>query len=169
MALDYVKAACVAILLSNDFKHIHFHANGEDFDKIHNLAEDYYNHLNDEADYLCELTMENHQSMVNPTMAMDKVAGWSPETGEEYEYSSCLQAISIKLNLYMEELHVLRTETPYEDVKSKLDDMIRWWRKELDYKMNKRSQVVTSSFRNAGSDDRTAQFIQEQIERNRRI
>jgi hypothetical protein len=69
----------------------------------------------------------------------------------------------------MEELHVLRTETPYEDVKSKLDDMIRWWRKELDYKMNKRSQVVTSSFRNAGSDDRTAQFIQEQIERNRRI
>lgn len=160
MAADYVKTACIAVVFTNDLKHIHLHANGDDFDKIHNLAEEYYNQMTEETDYLCELAIENGQSMVNPTKALEKATGWIPEDSESYDYGTCLSAINVKLALYIESLYQLRDAVTFEDVKSKLDDIIRNWKKELAYKMAKRSNIASHSFVHSGIDDRTTQYAQ---------
>ena len=161
----YAKTAYMAILFANDMKHVHLHSAGEDFDKIHNLAEDYYYRASSDSDYLCELAVENKDSVVNPTLALSAVGNdWTPETGEDYNYAACLEVIKAKLAKYLQELTELRRETPFEDVKSKLDDMLRMWRKELEYKTAKRSQVNTSNFIKSDSDERTAQYAQQHLQ-----
>ena len=158
---DYVKAACVAILFTNDLKHIHLHSAGEDFDKIHNLAEDYYNKMTEDSDYLCELAIENGENMVNPTRALEIVKEWQPEDEENYDYNHCLSAINSKLNMYLEALATLRHEEEQLDIQSKLDDIVRGWKKELEYKMYKRSQFVTTSFVKSDVDERTAEYAKK--------
>lgn len=161
---QYAKTAHIAILFANDMKHVHIHSAGEDFDKIHNLAEDYYCRLSLDSDYLCELAVENKESIVNPILVLSAVGDeWTPETEETYDYKSCLEVIKLKLAKYIQELIKLRQETPYEDVKSRLDDILRVWRKELEYKTAKRSQVNTSSFIKSSSDERTTQYAQQYL------
>lgn len=142
---DYIRLACVSILFANDMKHIHLHSVGKNFDRIHKLTEEYYNQVSDESDYLCELAIENGQSMVNPTQAGTKVPEWIPESGSEYGYADAVAAINTKLSMYLRELEVVRDSSVYEDIKSKLDDMMRYWNKELRYKMVQRSKLDCSN------------------------
>lgn len=165
MDINFVRVACIATLFANDLKHIHLHAKGYDFDKIHNLAEEYYDKMTDEADYLCELAMEVGESMVNPTNANKVVTDWVVEQEDEYDYSSCLHVINSKLSLYINSLIQLRESTEFEDVKSKLDDITRDWKKELEYKMAKRSNVASNTFVHSGIDDRTVDYAQKYFNR----
>lgn len=158
---SYVKTACIAILFTNDLKHIHLHSAGEDFDKIHNLAEEYYDKMAEESDYLCELAIENGEPMVNPTRALEVVEEWQPEDEENYDYNHCLSAVNTKLTLYLRALTTLRHEEEQLDIQSKLDDIVRDWKKELEYKMAKRSQFATTSFVKSDVDDRTTEYAKQ--------
>lgn len=136
----FTKAACACVLFVNDMKHVHLHASGEDFDKIHDLCQAYYDKGSEESDYLAELAMEMKEPVPNFRYAGDYVS-WKSETAEAYDYAQCLNAVGLGIGSYVNFLSDLRnTTTTTEDMKSKLDDMIREWKKELDYKIKYRME-----------------------------
>ena len=136
----FVKAACACVLFVNDMKHVHLHAAGKDFDKIHNLCEEYYDKAGEESDYLAELAMEMKEQVPNFRYAGDYVS-WKSETAEAYDYAQCLTAVGLGIGSYVNFLSDLRNSSAAtEDMKSKLDDMIRDWKKELDYKIKQRME-----------------------------
>lgn len=138
----FVKAACAAILVSNDMKHIHLHASGEDFDKTHDLAGYCYDRISYECDYLAELAIENKENMPNFTLVGNLIQ-WAPQVALTYNYAQALQAITSGLTAYIGALEQLRNTAEIKpDVQSRLDDVIRDWRKELDYKMERRKETT---------------------------
>ena len=54
----FTKTALIAVLVNNDFHYMHLLSIGRDFDKSHNLAQDYYDMIDGEVDYLMELALE---------------------------------------------------------------------------------------------------------------
>ena len=65
----FTKTALIAVLVNNDFHYMHLLSIGRDFDKSHNLAQDYYDMLDGEVDYLMELALEVKAPIYNYTQA----------------------------------------------------------------------------------------------------
>ena len=143
MHLNYSKLTCVATLAANDIHHIHFNVKGYGFDRIHNIANDYYVKLGEEVDYLAELALENKQPVPNLTLAAKCVEQWPVLTDLCYDYDSAVRAICKVLTCYVNYLTALR-ETAEDDVASKLDEFIRSWNKEVHYKMEHRLECCDS-------------------------
>lgn len=152
----YIEAFEIAVLLSNDLKHVHFHSFGEDFDKTHDLTSSYYKLVDEDVDTLAEIALEVGEEIPNPTNA--RVEGWKAEDQEKYEYGEALTLIKRKLAVYLNALEALRSETPYEDVKSRLDEILGTWKKELNYKLKRRSGVAVNTFVPSAIDGRTVQY-----------
>lgn len=136
----FTKAVCQAVAFTNDMKHIHLHAAGKDFDKTHNLAQDLYDKTSDECDYLAEMALEYAEEVPNFSDAV-AVIGYQPSRKTSYTYGEALEEIIARLSAYIVSLQELRnTSGVTDDVQSKLDDMVRDWKVELQYKMSKRSE-----------------------------
>jgi len=134
----FTKSSCMAVLVSNDIHYIHFMAKGEDFDKIHLLAEEYYKQLEEETDFLYELAIEYEQPIVNYSSALKQIKDYDIEEEDQYDYEDAVHLIMFKLELYVDCLIELQKKVQEEDVKSKLDDIIRKWNKEINYKLKRR-------------------------------
>jgi DNA-binding ferritin-like protein len=119
-------------------KHIHFHIKGEKFDTIHNLTESYYNQASWDADYLAELCMEKGQNTPNFSQAAQFIPSAIIATMPEYNYATAITDMSVYLGAYVSALQNFRNTIPDSDIQSKLDDMIRFWNKELNYKNKQR-------------------------------
>lgn len=136
----FCNATCACVCFTNDLKHIHLHAVGEDFDKTHNLAQELYDKANDEADLLAELALEYDINIPNFSLCANCI-GWTPLVKPKYEYLTAIQDIISKLSVYVLYLEALRdSEVVTSDIQSKLDDMVRDWKVELNYKLAKRGQ-----------------------------
>lgn len=145
----YTKTALIAVLVNNDFHYIHFLAEGSDFDKIHNLAQSYYEKIEPEVDYLMELALENGADIFNYTMAgqLLNMAGrvlpdYQPEDLKSYgSYQQVIIRLIEKITAYREALQELRNSTTNASIQSKLDDMIRYWEKEQRYRLARRLEL----------------------------
>lgn len=145
----YTKTALIAVLVNNDFHYIHFLAEGSDFDKIHNLAQSYYEKIEPEVDYLMELALENGEEIFNYTMAgqLLNMAGkvlpaYQPEDLKSYgSYQQVIIRLIEKITAYREALQELRDSTTNASIQSKLDDMIRYWEKEQRYRLARRLEL----------------------------
>lgn len=145
----YTKTALIAVLVNNDFHYIHFLAEGNDFDKIHNLAQSYYEKIEPEVDYLMELALENGADIFNYTMAgqLLNMAGrvlpdYQPEDLKSYgSYQQVIIRLIEKITAYREALQELRNSTTNASIQSKLDDMIRYWEKEQRYRLARRLEL----------------------------
>lgn len=133
---NYAKTTCSAVLAANDIHHIHFNVKGYGFDRIHVVSDEYYNKLREEVDELAELSIEKGQPIPNLSLA-GKIVEWPIQTDLKYSYDSAVRAICKVLNMYVNGLTELRN-TVESDVASKLDEFIRFWNKELHYKMERR-------------------------------
>lgn len=134
----YTPTAAMAVLVSNDILYMHHLAYGVDFDKCHSITQEYYEKINEEVDYLFELAVEHGASICNATNALDYVENYAVENLSEYDYTTTISVLYSKLSIYIASLEVLREESGEDDVQSKLDDMIRYWKKELNYKISRR-------------------------------
>lgn len=135
---SFVKATCAAVLATNDLHHIHFHIKGKQFDRIHNLANEYYDRLSDECDTLAELSIEYEHRCPNFSKANEFLPEWRPLETEVFTYEDAIQLIDSIINDYVMYLNNLRESTTENDVQSLLDDTIRYWKKEINYKNKQR-------------------------------
>lgn len=140
MALNkYNKLAYLAYAISNDMKHVHTHAIGRQFDRIHAIGMEYYDKFSEDADDFTELALEYGESVMNPSYAA-KEMGWTPLNMKVYKYDEAMQVISDCLEKYVEMLDTIRSNGNDTDVESLIDDKLRYWKKELNYKMKARME-----------------------------
>lgn len=153
----FTLAAMTAVLVNNDFHYMHFLAKGKDFDKSHNLAQEYYTKIEDEIDYLMELCLEVGAPIYNYTKAGEIIPEYQPEDKVSYDYSTLIECLKDKIQTYTITLRNLRNATDNDSIQSRLDDMLRDWEKELYYKLVSRTETpATNVFINTGLDVRVA-------------
>lgn len=58
-----------SVVFTNTMKHIHFHAVGNKFDRLHSVANEYYEKSNEDSDLFGEWAMEYGEEIQNPSDA----------------------------------------------------------------------------------------------------
>lgn len=127
------KAAMYANLLANDLKHIHLHAAGEDFDKIHNITEELYNEALEEADELSEIAIAAGEKVANTSEVKSYV-----ETGDDGEWQVVTED-AITWGMFTDLLKkagekYIDALSDIKDEDAIIDDYIHFWKKEIMYK-----------------------------------
>ena len=134
---NYSIAYYSAVALANDMKHIHTHAKGTLFDNIHNICNEYYEKANEDADALAELAIEKGEAILNPSYLLD-VLKYKPTNYSKYDFELAMNTTKGCIEKYLKVLTDLRNKTNDPSVQSLLDDMMRYWKKEKDYKIKAR-------------------------------
>lgn len=161
----FTRAAMTAVLVSNDFYWLHYQATGRDFDKSHSLAQDFYEKISDEVDYLMELALEVGAPVYNFTMAGQIIPSHVPETAPSYDYQELIARMKAIVAEYIIALKDLRERTDNNSIQSRLDDMVRDWEKELNYKLLRRTErPVLNQFVNTGVDNAIIEMLKAREE-----
>lgn len=134
---NYSTAYYSAMALANDMKHIHTHAKGTLFDNIHNICNEYYEKANEEADALAELAMEKGDIIFNSSYLLSEL-NYKPTNYSNYDFDLAMHVVEDCIEKYLKALNDLRNKTLDTSVQSLLDDMMRYWKKEKDYKIKAR-------------------------------
>lgn len=131
---QYERLYYQAVAFANDMKHIHTHAIGNKFDRLHAIAAEYYEKASSESDDFVELALEYGEKVENPSLAAEKL-DYEVANEDYYGWDEGISDIRIRMAAYIASLEELRQsgEIP-TDVESKLDDIIRYWKKENNYK-----------------------------------
>ena len=121
--------------IANDIKYIHWNCCGKNFDNVHTITEDYYNKLNQDLDLFAELALEQPGiTLANPSNMTSKI-DWSAV--DDTNGISTGEAWQLIRNLLETLINTL--ECNYDkfsaDIQSELDTIIRYWKKELKYKI----------------------------------
>lgn len=134
---NLLEAICVCNIFISNIKMLHWYSKGRDFDAMHNLTEYYYNKASQDLDLLVELALESTSILIpNPslmtsndlvTLAAPENLGFAPETFWEN--------LIHNINTYINALkNIAITSDVDESVKSEIDSIISFWRKENNYK-----------------------------------
>lgn len=134
---NYSTAYYSAVALANDMKHIHTHAKGTLFDNIHNICNEYYEKANEDADTLAELAIEKGDTILNPSYLLDGL-NYKPTNYSKYDFELAMSTVKGCIEKYLKVLADLRNKTNDPSVQSLLDDTVRYWKKEKDYKIKAR-------------------------------
>ena len=124
-----------AFLFKNDLHHVHLHASGEDFDKIHAISQSLYEELDSEIDELAELAISNGCSVdcfSNVKSFVDE-SQWEPEKEEAYNWEAFMKVLSEKGRKYLDSINDCE-EKDDRAVTNYLDDIYSFWDKEVNYK-----------------------------------
>lgn len=134
---NYSTAYYSAVALANDMKHIHTHAKGKLFDNIHNICNEYYEKANEDADTLAELAIEKGDIILNSSYLLDEL-NYKPTNYSKYDFELAMSTAKGCIEKYLKVLADLRNKTNDSSVQSLLDDTVRYWKKEKDYKIKAR-------------------------------
>lgn len=134
---NYSAAYYSAVALANDMKHIHTHAKGTLFDNIHSICNEYYEKANEEADTLAELAMEKGDTIFNSSYLLSEL-NYKPTNYSNYDFELAMRTVKGCIEKYIKALADLRSKTNDPSVESLLDDIVRYWKKEKDYKVKAR-------------------------------
>jgi DNA-binding ferritin-like protein len=128
---------CLSVVLNNNFHHVHLHSKGILFDTLHGIAGDYYDKMSGDTDTLAELALEQDEEAPNACVAASKInANVFSETS--YTLESGLLAMSKDIQIFIDELEKNKKESYDSDIVNYLDELSRYWKKELNYKMKQR-------------------------------
>jgi len=157
----FTRAAALAVLIGNDFWYMHLYAKDKDFDKSHRLTGDYYDRLGWESDDLMELSIEVGAEVFNPSEVGKWLPEYTPESDKAYSYGTIVTKAQEKLRLYLTALKDMRDSTSRTDIQSRLDECLRYWEKELNYKLAARAgqagvPSMLVGFVNSGLDNELA-------------
>lgn len=127
------KAAMFANLFANDLKHMHWHASGTEFDKIHSITEELYEEALAEADEIAEIAIAAGEKMGNISDVKSFI-----ETGESGEWEvisedaitwpAFVDYLKDRGEKYIDALNDIKDED------SVIEDYIHFWNKEINYK-----------------------------------
>lgn len=137
MAKELSMLCYAATVLANDMKHIHFHAIGDKFDRIHGICEEYYERASEEADTLGELAMEYEQPVQNLSFAADEL-GYEPTNQKAYAWYGAMQVVKERLDWYIGKIEQVLATPLDSDVENLLQEYLRYWKKECHYKVRER-------------------------------
>ena len=130
-------------LIQNDFLYIHWYASGEDFQKSHQLTMKYYEMISDEIDRLAEIAVELGLLLPNPSMAIEVIEGYTPQSESGYIYSEVLKVCSKLINMYLTNLRIAREDINDTSIQSVLDELIRYWSKTVNYTIHRQTVLPT--------------------------
>lgn len=131
----------VSVVFVNTMKHIHFHAIGNKFDRLHSIANEYYEKANDDSDLFGEWALEYGEQIQNPSKAASLLRV-NTENKDTYNWEEGISTIANWISYYIAELERLRNDNTSDDVKSELDAIIRYWKKENGYKNKMRMKEI---------------------------
>lgn len=134
---NYSIAYYSAVALANDMKHIHTHAKGNLFDNIHSICNEYYEKANEDSDTLAELAIEKGDIILNSSYLLDEL-NYKPTNYSKYDFELAMNTAKGCIEKYLKVLTDLRNKTNDPSVQSLLDDTVRYWKKEKDYKIKAR-------------------------------
>ena len=131
-----------SVVFTNTMKHINFHAEGNKFDRLHSIANEYYEKSNADSDLFGEWAMEYGEEIQNPSDAA-KLLDVIVENDNQYNWENGIKTISDWIQQYIEEMTTVRkSKYASDDVKSELDTIIRYWKKENEYKNEARLKEI---------------------------
>lgn len=131
----------VSVVFVNTMKHIHFHAIGNKFDRLHSIANEYYEKANDDSDLFGEWALEYGERIQNHSKAASLLRV-NTENKDTYNWEEGISTISNWISYYIAELERLRNDNISDDIKSELDSIIRYWKKENNYKNKMRMKEI---------------------------
>jgi hypothetical protein len=129
---DYGGMMLAAVELWGNLKSIHWNAKGESFFTLHEKLDTYMDHVQDDIDLLGELQAEFDVSAANPLVSTESqelvwhTYGFNLKEGFKYAIGAARKFVAVLEANYVNCPH---------DVQSELDDVIRSWTKEANYKM----------------------------------
>ena len=109
---------------------IHWMSKGNDMMKLHLLAEEMYEELIKEIDTLGELLVEKQGTVPQLDFACDYVPV------QDYDFQSSLPVINSLVQMYIDCLDYAYCNQD-SDVQSTLDEWLRYWKKQLNYFVNR--------------------------------
>lgn len=132
---NIAKATMFANLLANNLKHMHWHAVGEDFDKIHDIAEVLYDEASHEVDDLAEIAIAAGEAIPNVSTVTSFVDSceWKIIEADAIDWSTFVEQLNEQGTKYIQTLKSIRDADPI------IDDFIHFWEKEVHYKNFARS------------------------------
>ena len=125
----------------NDIRYIHWNCYGVNFDIIHTVTGEYYNKLNQDLDLLAELALEQPGvTLANPSNMASKI-DWpviddSNCINTDYTWQFIRNLIETLLTTLKHNYDNFSS-----DIQSELDTIIRYWQKELKYKIIRRLEA----------------------------
>lgn len=133
----FINLAYKLICAANDLKHIHTHASGPFFFTIHEVVGEYYDECSNQADYVTELALEFGEIMENPNLAADLV-NWQETNMAEYDLKTAIYSVKdIMSDIYDAMVEVDNEESITQDAKNKIEEFMRYWSKENNYKLER--------------------------------
>ena len=155
---EFIKTIMTLVLVKNDCHYMHLMSKAKDFDKSHNLTQDYFESLDYVIDVVSEMALETGNTMYNYSLAGQIVPDYVPENLPAYDYPTLIEHLKSRIATVVVSLQKLRESITDTSVQSKLDDIIRNWEVELNYKLHRRSEpspVHMGGFVNTGLDAMT--------------
>ena len=155
---EFIKTIMTLVLVKNDCHYMHLMSKGKDFDKSHNLTQDYFESLDYVIDVVSEMALETGNTMYNYSLAGQIIPDYVPENLPAYDYPTLIEHLKSHITTVVVSLPKLRESVTDTSVQSKLDDIIRNWEVELNYKLHRRSEpspVHMGGFVNTGLDAMT--------------
>lgn len=132
------------VVVANDMKHVHTHAKGPKFDRIHAICNEYYEKANEQSDTLVEMAIEYNQQVQNSSRAAT-ILGYRPTNQASYGWNESLNVIHTNLQMLIETFEVAIAQGLDSDVVSQLDEYLRYWKKEANYKNRARMEDMDSN------------------------
>ena len=141
----FINLAYKLICAANDLKHIHTHTSGPFFFTIHEIIGEYYEECSNQADYVTELALEFGETMENPSLAANLV-DWKVTNMAEYDLKTAIYSVistvksrptGKKIEIYDAMVEVDNKKSITPDVKSKIEEFMRYWAKENNYKLER--------------------------------
>lgn len=129
----------IAVVLSNDMKHVHTHAKGRKFDRIHAICNEYYERSSEDADTLVELAIEYDEAVQNASLAAD-ILNFRVANQSGYDWNEALNIIWADLDMYIEAMDRALGQGLDPDVSNLLQEYLRYWKKERNYKTKARRE-----------------------------
>lgn len=138
----YIKLVYTTQAIANDMKYLHWNCCGYQFDRIHEITEDYYNKLNADLDLFAELALEQPGITLSNPSNMARKLDWSCiEDTNNIDGKAALDYIGNLICQYitcLNEVYYEKHRVVPADVKAELDSIVRFWTKELNYKVARR-------------------------------
>lgn len=130
MTMDQITYLCV--MLKNDFHYIHLHAAGPDFDKIHSIAGDLYEELQQEEDELAELAISNCCPIDNFNNIISAYTQENKELlqKEAFSFEDLVEYIDTNGREYLDALKSVECDDETQDY---IDEIKLFWKKQVDY------------------------------------
>lgn len=122
-----------SVVFANNMKHIHTHAYGKRFDRIHSICNEYYEKASNESDTFVELALEYAEKVNNSCLA----AGYTKlkvSNQADYDYEQAMETVHYNIAFYVECMEEAIAEGQDEDVTNLLQEYMRYWKKENNYK-----------------------------------